>query len=183
MRLSSGPKKRLHRLLDTVSVYNSINSTCNRQPYKIAAHYQKNKIDFKTFALNIHRMNLSILNLNEFFWTAPIWAMGHRWTIAGQIWAPWPLMGPLGMSWVVEVGFGEKYLFKRHDFEEKDIFEKHDFEEENFFEKTRFQRKKLILKSTISKKKLFQKSIVLNEKIFVKAWFWNKLFSSCQILN
>ena len=40
-RLSSGPMIRLHRLLDTISRYNSINFTCDRQPYIFAAHYRR----------------------------------------------------------------------------------------------------------------------------------------------
>ena len=44
---------------------------------------------YKKIILDIHHMNMLILNLTIFFWNVSIWAMDNRWTFAGQGWAPW----------------------------------------------------------------------------------------------
>ena len=48
---SGGLNIWLHRLLDTVFGYYSINLTCDRQPYIFAAHYKRKIIDFKKIYL------------------------------------------------------------------------------------------------------------------------------------
>ena len=60
-----------------------------------------------SFYFHLHHMNLSILNLNEFFKNIfSISVMDHRWPGMGAMGLPWPSMGPLGKSWPSENSTG-----------------------------------------------------------------------------
>ena len=59
----------------------------------------RNSLLYKIFVLDLHHINMSILNLIEVFWNIFIWLMDHHWTIPSQGLMPWDHHGHWWAPW------------------------------------------------------------------------------------